>query len=230
MVRTLTGRFTTGGLVVLIGLLLLLWTTSIVAFRSIWEWIPLVFVLLGAWALVRSEFRNLVGPVMVIAIAGAIFLRTVGVLPEGVLGTWWPLLVVLLGLLLIVSRSRRRQRIRLEGSDTGELAVVSVFGSDDRRFVTDRFTGAELIAIFGDARLDLRETSVPAPPAIVETAVIFGDAELRVPEGWDVRVETLTIFGETTDRRARDTSDHTGDDPELIVTGVTLFGNFEIRD
>ena len=96
--------------------------------------------------------------------------------------------------------------------------------------MSDRFTGAELVSVFGDAILDLREASVRTPPAIVESVTIFGDTEIRVPDKWDVRLEVLNIFGDTIDRRP--TADQRGgsDGPELVVTGVALFGDIEIRD
>ena len=204
---------------------------------SVWAWISAIFVLVGVWALIRSEFWNLVGPVMIIAIAGAFFLRSIGVIPDGAIGTWWPLFVVLSGLLIMVNRSRRRQRIRLEGQTAGEVASVAVFGSDERRPATEQFAGGELVAVFGDARLDLSETGVRGHPAIVETIAVFGSAEIRVPEGWNVELQTMSIFGETSDTRRRsespDATDETPDgvtEPELIVTGVALFGDIEIRN
>ena len=221
---------TTGTVIVLIGIVLLLSTTGFVEMRSVWGWIAVIFILVGVWALVRSEFRNLVGPVMIIAIASAFFLRNVGVIPDGTIGTWWPLFVVLFGLLVMVNRSRRRQRIRLEGHDVGEVACVAVFGSDERRPLTDRFTGGELVAIFGDVRLDLDDSAVLVRPAIVETIAVFGSAEIRVPAEWNVRLGTLSVFGDTTDRRRRAEERNTTDDPELIVTGISLFGDIEIRD
>ncbi len=230
MTRNLSGRLTTGTVIVLIGIILLLSTTGFVEMRSVWGWIAALFVLVGVWALVRSEFRNLVGPIMIIAIAGTFFLRNVGVLPDGMIGTWWPLFVVLFGLLIMVNRSRRRQRIRLEGHGAGEVTSVAVFGSDERRPVTERFTGGELVAVFGDARLDLSDAGVEGVAAIVETIAVFGSAEIRVPKDWDVRLETLSVFGETSDRRRRGGERDATDDPELIVTGIALFGDIEIRD
>ena len=230
MTRNLSDRLTTGTVIVLIGIVLLLSTTGFVRMRSVWGWIAALFVLVGAWALVRSEFRNLVGPVMIIAIAGTFFLRNVGLLPDGVIGTWWPLFVVLFGLLIMINRSRRRQRIRLEGHGAGEVTSVAVFGTDERRPVTERFTGGELVAVFGDARLDLSDASVRVRPAIVETITVFGSAEIRVPEGWDVRLETLSVFGETSDRRRGGDKRDSTDDPELIVTGIALFGDIELRN
>jgi predicted membrane protein len=227
----LSGRLTTGGIIILIGVVLLLSTTGVVRMRSVWGWIAALFVLVGAWGLVRSNFRNLVGPVMIIAIAGTFLLRNLGVLPDGVIGTWWPLFIVLFGLLIAISRSRRRQRVRLEGVDaSGEVTVVSIFGSDARRITTDEFTGAEVIAVFGDAELDLLDATVRSQSAVVEVVSVFGDAELRVPTDWDVRLETLAIFGDTIDRRRRQTASEETAEPDLIVTGVSVFGDIQIRD
>lgn len=233
MTQNLWSRFTTGGILILVGILLLLATTDTISFTSVWQVGPLLFVLLGLWVLVASEFRNLVGPVMVIAIAGAFFARNIGLIEEGILGTWWPLFVVLLGVLVIISRSRRRQRVRLDGQrGAREARVFAVFGTDEQRLQTDVLGGGELVAIFGDARVDLRDVAPPAVPVVLEVISIFGDAEVRVPADWDVTLETLTIFGETIDRRPRgDESDRERTErPEVIVTGIALFGDIEVRD
>lgn len=111
------------------------------------------------------------------------------------------------------------------------MTVVSIFGSDDRRITTDEFTGAEVVAVFGDAELDLLDTTVRSKSAVVEVVSVFGDAELRIPTDWDVRLETLTIFGDTLDRRRRQSSsEETTTDPDVIVTGVSVFGDIQIRD
>lgn len=231
MTQNLWSRITTGGVIVLIGIVLLLSTTGVIAMRSVWGWIAAIFVLVGVWGLVASNFRNLVGPVMIVAIAGAFLLRNLGLIEDGVIGSWWPLFVVLFGLLIVISRSRRRQRVRLEGSAAGEVTLVSVFGTDTRRLGTDRFTGAELIAVFGDSELDLRDAAIPVRPAVVEVISIFGDAELRIPDDWDVHIETLNIFGDTDDRRPRRTEADTSDTkPAVIVTGVSVFGDITVLD
>ena len=230
MSGTLSSRLTTGVLIILIGVLLLLSTTGAIETESVWVWLPLPFVLLGIWALVRSEFRNLTGPVMVIAIAGAFQLRNLGLIADGAIGTWWPLFVVLFGVLIAVSRSRRRTRVQL-AENAGEPTIIGVFGSGNQRLATDRFTGAELVAVFGDAVVDLRETSVPLPPAVVETVSVFGDVEVRVPDDWAVRFDVLAVFGDVHDDRPRDSggSTDTGE-PDLVITGLAIFGDVEVRD
>ncbi|MDZ7689433.1 MAG: DUF5668 domain-containing protein [Halobacteriales archaeon] len=234
MVRNLSGRLVTGLLIVLVGVLLLLGTTGVTPTDSLWDWFPLVFVLLGVWALVRSGFRNLTGPVMVIAVAGVFLLRNLELITREDLATWWPLFIVLFGVLLIVNRSRGRKRLKLAESEDKETTAVAVFGGDERRLTTERFTGAEVVAVFGDVLLDLRDVSVPAPPAVVEAVCVFGDIEIRVPEDWDVHRDVLVVFGDVSDRRpVRDKAekDETQDGrSELALTGLVLFGDIEIRD
>lgn len=229
MARNLTGRLTTGFIIIAIGVALLLSTTGYVEIRSVWGWIPALFVFIGAWALVRSGFRNLVAPIMIIAIAGVFLLRNLGLIADGTISTWWPLFVVLFGILVMINRSRRRQRVRLEGAAAREATAIAIFGTDERRPVTDKFGGGELVAVFGDARLDLLESGVAVPPATVETVSIFGDVEIRAPDEWNVQLETMNIFGETIDRRRNSEERSRTDTPDLIVTGFSLFGDIEVR-
>jgi predicted membrane protein len=212
--------------------MLLLSTTGVIRMRSVWGWIAALFVVIGVWGLVRSNFRNLVGPVMIIAIAGTFLLRNLGLLADSVIETWWPVFIVLFGILIVISRSRRRQRVRIEGLDaSGEVTVLSIFGSDNRRILSAEFTGAEIVSMFGDAELDLLDATIRSQSAVVEVVSVFGDAELRVPAEWDIRIETLAIFGDTIDRRRRQADrDDTTTEPELIVTGIAIFGDIQIRD
>jgi predicted membrane protein len=232
MARTFSGRLATGGLVILVGVLLLASTTGVAGAATVWDWVPLVFVLLGLWALVRSGFRNLTGPVLVIVIAGTFQLRNLGIVTDAAIGTWWPLFVVLLGLLIVLNRSRRRERARAAGVDAdGELTAVGIFGGGDRRLSTDRFTGGELLAVFGGIDLDLGDVSIPAPPAVVEIVCLFGGVEIRVPAAWDVRIDVLALFGGASDDRPRrGATDRERGDPDLVVTGFVAFGGVEIRD
>ncbi|AOW80603.1 hypothetical protein HTSR_1427 [Halodesulfurarchaeum formicicum] len=219
-----TGRTTTALLVLLLGALLLAGTTGAFATESLWNWVPGVFVLLGAWALLRSRGRNLTGPVMVIAVAGTVQLRNLGVISDAQIGSWWPLFVVLFGLLLLVGRGRRRSRV--EGT-SGELDAIAVFGGADTRVTATDFTGGDVISIFGGSEIDLRDAEISDPPAVIEAVTLFGGTEFRVPPEWNVTLDVLAIFGGTEDSRRRETVTET---PDLVVTGVTLFGGVEILD
>lgn len=221
------GRIATGGVIVVIGVLLLLITTETVEADSVWAVVPAFFVILGLWALVRSGLRNLVGPVMVIAVAAAFLLESLNMIDDAAIGTWWPLFIVLFGVLLVIERAVGPRRST--STDGGQPEGVAIFGSADRRMHTERFEAADVVAIFGDSRLDLRDSGVVETPASVDAVAIFGDVEVRVPEDWRVNLEVTSIFGEAADRRS-DPSGAVRADVDLVVTGLVLFGDLEIRD
>lgn len=224
MNRHSTSRLLSGFLIVLIGLLLLASTTDLLPTESLWSWVPLLFVLLGLWALLKSRGRNLTGPVMVIAIAGTFQLRNLGVVTDAQISTWWPLFVVLFGVLVLVGRSRRRAL--LDESTADELSMVAIFGGSQRRVTSDTFVGGSVVSIFGGSEIDLREAEVESPPAVIEALSLFGGLEVRVPEDWTISTEVLTIFGATEDARPRTG----GGETQLVITGLTLFGGVEILD
>jgi len=218
-------RWGSAGLFILLGIVLLLFTTDAVEGVDFWTWFPAFFVLLGAWAIVQSRGRNLTGPVLVIVVAGAYLLRNLDYLPDDFIGTWWPAVFVLLGVLILLNRSRRPGGTFSASTDS--FTSISIFGGDRKRIGSDTFTGGEIIAVFGGPTIDLRETSVENPPAVLDFVTIFGGATVRVPEEWTVKTETLAIFGSVSDKRA--TAGH-ADTADLVLEGVSLFGGVKITD
>jgi len=227
MPRLRSGRRTTGALIVLVGVLLLLSTTDALATETLWDFLPSVFVLLGAWALVRSRFRNLTGPVMVIAVAATYQANALGYVTDQQLETWWPLFVVLFGVLYLVGRERRDRRgTTAEDADASDVSLVGFFSGTQRRVTGAGFRGGDILVAFGGAELDLRDADAPADPVTVECLVAFGGAELHVPDDWNVDLDVLALFGGAEDERPR-TDDH-ADGTQLVVTGLALFGGVSV--
>jgi hypothetical protein len=224
--RLRSDRLTTGGLIVAVGLLLLLSTTDVVPVADLWDYLPLAFVALGAWALVRSRFRNLTGPVMVVAVAGTYQARNLGYLTDQQLGEWWPLFVVLFGVLYVFGRSRRTRGVSVDASDAGTVSIVGLFSGTRRRVTGPRFRGGDVLAAFGGTELDLRDAEVTDPPATVECLVAFGGTELQVPEDWTVDIDVLGLFGGSEDKRPPTGTDG---DVDLVVTGLALFGGVSVE-
>lgn len=226
--RVRSSRLTTGGLIVLVGVLLLLSTTDLVATENLWDYLPLVFVALGVWAAVRSGFRNLTGPVMVVAVAGTFQARNLDYLTDAQIGEWWPLFVVLFGVLYVLGRSRRTRGASVDASDAGSVAVVSAFSGTQRRVTGSGFRGGDVLAAFGGAEVDLRDTTVSDPPATIECLVAFGGADVHVPEDWTVELDVLGVFGGSEDVRPP-AADGGNRDTDLVVTGLALFGGITVE-
>ena len=69
--RWLSSQVILGALIVLIGVLLLGQTTDLYNLGFLFDYVPSLFVLLGLYAMVRSGFRNVFGPLVIVVVAGA---------------------------------------------------------------------------------------------------------------------------------------------------------------
>jgi hypothetical protein len=213
-----------GAIIVLAGLLLLLDTTEVFPTGELLRLVPSLFVLVGLWALVASGFRNLVGPVVLIGVAGAWQLVALDVATAAEVGRFWPLLIVAFGLSLVVGHYRSPR----DDSADARLSTLAIFGGAERRSTSQSFSGADLTAVFGGTELDLRDAAVADPPARVNALALFGGAEIVVPREWNVRMDVIPILGGASDDRPR--SAERNEDLDLVVTGFTAFGGITVTD
>lgn len=222
--RRLTAQTLLGGIIVLVGLALLARSTGLFDVGSLFRFVPSLFVVLGLYALISSGFRNIVGPVLVILVALAWQLVALDVIAAGDVLQFWPVLVVLFGLSLVLSQFRSRAR----ADDSGAITAFAFFGGAERRVTSQTFRNADLTAIFGGVELDLRDATIAEPPAHVSTTAIFGGTEIRVPREWNVRIDVLPLFGATEDSRPRADEEH--ETVDLVITGFVAFGAVELLD
>jgi predicted membrane protein len=146
---------------------------------------------------------------------------------------FWPALIILIGLVIIVRRShfqrffqkKKKQNYKLED---GFIEEINVFGGSKRRLDTTIFRGGEVVNVFGGTELDLRGTTLSDEKNVLEVICVFGGMHLIVPSDWTVHVETTALFGGWSDKRETISIEDKGKN-ELFVKGVTVFGGGEIR-
>lgn len=222
--RLPTSQLLFGAAVVLIGVLLLLDSTGLYPSESLLRYVPSLFVLVGLWALIQSGFRSLVGPVVVIVVAGTGQLIALDVVTAEQALVYWPVLVIAFGLSVLLGQYRRRVR----SADDAYSSLFAALGGVERRNTSQAFEGANLTAVFGGAELDLRDAKIAKRPARVNTLALFGGVDVIVPRDWNVRMEVLPILGGASDDRPRREGEHEGVD--LEVTGFAAFGGVSVTD
>ena len=224
--RRLSSQTVLGAVVVFVGVVLLLRTTNLYDVGPLFRYVPSLFVLVGVYALVASGFRNVVGPVLVVVVAGAWQAVTLGLVEGATLVDFWPVLVILFGLSLALGRVRPRAA----GTESDYLSGFALFGGVERRALSKAFREADLTAVFGGATLDLRDVE-RAPgdePIRVGATALFGAVELVTPREWNVRMDVLPVLGAAEDSRMR--AERTHDDIDLVVDGFVAFGAVEVKD
>lgn len=232
-----TSQGVVGGAIVLVGLLLLAYTTGVYDTTRALQFIPSLFVLVGLYALVSSRLRNLAGPVVLIVVAGAVQLVTLDIVAGSDIVSLWPLLLVVAGLSILLGQVRAATRT----VSASRLDAFAILGGNTQRATSDTFGGGTLTAILGGVELDLRDTTVDDGPARIDATCLFGGIDITIPEDWDVQIDILPLLGgveDTRPHRARPKDEHdesqeidldNDQEIDLVITGFVAFGGLTLK-
>lgn len=224
--------------IVATGVMLLLHENGILYWRDVWRLWPLLLVAAGFVRLGQpSSYSRVVGGLLIGA--GALLeLAEFHVIPYSV-RQLWPLGVIAVGLFLLWQNLQPRPETaepdagvedRFSGKDPRWSTThhFTMFGGGERRISEPDFTHAELTAIFGGYKLDLRKSTMGGASAVIDATAIFGGMEIVVPDTWNVVVRGVGIFGGYGDETHHPPpADHP---PQLVVQGIALFGGVAIKN
>ncbi len=144
---------------------------------------------------------------------------------------FWPLLLIVVGLSLILNKSYhgcwRRQR-KDKVSEAGVIDEFNVFSGSKRRFANEVFKGGEISNVFGGSELDLTQAILGDGETVLNIQYVFGGGTLIVPADWNVRIEVVSIFGGFSDER-RIIKQSTDSSKVLVLKGNCVFGGGEIK-
>ncbi|MBQ8321383.1 MAG: hypothetical protein IJX92_03350 [Clostridia bacterium] len=139
-----------------------------------------------------------------------------------------PLVIVAVGVKLIIGGRTAGKAAEILNGAKGEGRHVptgfAAFSESVLSFPGEKFTGAELTAVFGGVECDLRGAIIDSDTAINVTA-IFGGVDIFVPDGVKVVVNSTAIFGGTDDKtEPLPTADKT-----LYIKGLCMFGGITVK-
>lgn len=222
-------------ILIVIGFLVLAYNLGVITpqlFKLIFSW-PMFFVLLGCYALLK---RNLLSGVVMIA-AGSIFmLPKIFALGAHWLSEWWPILVVVAGVGILINRRKQK---RYEGgvdSPNFETLYSSIDGFIDsdisfstatHRVSDPIFKGAKIKNNFGETVIDLRKTALESEVTYIDIDCNFGSVKIHLPLGWKIESRCRHFFGTTNDKRyfVRTEAD---EGRKVVIEGSISFGSVEI--
>ena len=138
-----------------------------------------------------------------------------------------PAIIVIVGLKMVLTglfgnkANEIMKQMKLEGKQpkTGFAA----FSGCDMNYHGEVFEGAELTAVFGGVKCDLRNAIIEKDCAI-QVSAIFGGIDIFVPTGINVKVTSNSIFGGVSNKTAIHQNA-----PTIYVSGTCMFGGVEIK-
>lgn len=138
-----------------------------------------------------------------------------------------PAVIVIVGLKMVFTglfgnkANEMIKQLKLEGKHP--RSGFAAFSGCDMNYDGQVFESAELTAIFGGVKCDLRNAIIEKDCAI-QVSAIFGGVDILVPAGINVKVNSTSIFGGMSNKTAAKQ-----DGPTLYVSGVCMFGGVDIK-
>ncbi len=144
--------------------------------------------------------RTWVGIVLILL--GCLFLlEHTGVWDFGeVFHQYWPALLILGGVWLLIRRGREQKDHpvagpAVSGNPSDMLQESNTFGDIVLRTVSKRFQGGSVSGVFGDIRLDASEAELADGEHTLSINGVFGDVRVLLPRGVAASVNSSTVFG-----------------------------------
>jgi hypothetical protein len=142
---------------------------------------------------------------------------------------WIVPVLVLVGAAALIGLGRQIALSRRDSRDNGNRhARLVMFGGTKIKVGPEQLTHREVTAIFGGLLLDLREAHID-DAASVNAFAMFGGVQILVPDGWQVLLRGVAIFGGYDNRTGRDGS-LPPDAARLEVNATAIFGGVEVTN
>lgn len=215
----------------------------------------MLLIVIGVWSILK---RHYAGGTILIAI-GIFFIYPVlcRTFPESFISfdvdikTYWPLLLIVLGLILILSRfyspcKRRRKEAKAYKSeyyaysektkqsykerDADFVDKNVMFGSTEQIVLSQNLRGGEANVMFGELIVDLRHAKLAEKSTFFEANVMFGSVVIYVPTDWNIELQGSSLLGSFEDKRYHANRVQDNTKPLLVIKGSAMFGSGEIRN
>lgn len=244
-------RFYFGVLLIVLGVLLIMERLNMIPESLADALISWQMLLVGIGVLSLIGGNRTAGLVMIV-IGGTFLIPEFITIPHEVRRIYWPLILVLAGVLILVRQRDNKKLNSWENSfnvpnDTpptqSEPADYSartesfntfddfvIFGGREIFVNSPALAGGKATSIFGGIEFDLRKATLKPGGATIDCVSVFGGCGFKIPMDWNVRNEVTTIFGAFTDKRGETYNDRYYDPSKtVVIKGVSLFGGIEIK-
>ena len=162
---------------------------------------------------------------------------------EQFISTFWPLLIITAGVLILISAVLRprykgirfhrkttcaddKQPNQSENND-GKINYNLTFSGTEQVILDPVFKGGNIEITFGGMELDLRRTSLAEGDTFLYISVVFGGVEITAPDDWDIELRQNRLAGGIEDSRVKGVEkDRTR---KLIIIAKCTFGGIDIK-
>lgn len=140
-----------------------------------------------------------------------------------------PAAIVIIGVNIIISNVRGNKGTEvykmLKDSGAPIKNATATFSGTNVNFDGEVFDGAELNAVFGGVKCDLRG-AVIEKDCVINASAIFGGIDIFVPQDLNVKIISTSVFGGVSDKNH---TKNQADRPTLYINATCLFGGVDVK-
>jgi len=193
-------------------------------------WWTLFIIVPSAISLVNPKNNGKVSSVICLVIGIFLLLGSLDVFDFDIL---WeillPVIVVIIGLSLIFgNKAKTTLKEKIDNTDFSNVEVITAtFGEQNINKAGEKFEKANLDAVFGSIKLDLRDADLKNE-TYIKASAIFAGITILVPKDVEVKIKSTPIFGGVTSE-GLDEKINKNAKKTIYVDGFALFGGVEIK-
>jgi hypothetical protein len=254
-----TGGMIIGLAVITVGVLFLLRNVGVLYFDDIWQYWPVILIVIGISKLANTHSASQVTSGLLIGGIGTVFLlKNLGYIYGDIWEYIWPGVLIAVGLAILVKHLEGRGHELDSGlpppgpgnsfppgpgnsfppgsgftattSGANYLHAECVFSGTRQKLETQDFLGGKVTTVFGGAEIDLRSAGTKREEVSIKAEAVFGGIELWVPAHWQTIVRGSGVFGSFEDKTFPAAPGASANAPRLVVTGAAVFGGVVVKN
>ncbi|MGN1121354.1 MAG: LiaF transmembrane domain-containing protein [Eubacteriales bacterium] len=138
-----------------------------------------------------------------------------------------PVIIAVIGVkLLLGGVGKNRGFVKCVNADGSSVKTAfAAFSGQDIRFDNEVFKGAELTAVFGGIKCDLRG-AVFESDTVINVCCVFGGADIFLPDNVNIKVSSNSLFGGIDNKKHQNVNDNLY---TVYLNGTCIFGGVDVK-
>lgn len=138
-----------------------------------------------------------------------------------------PVIIAVIGIKMILGGIGRNKGLikSMEANSDDMKTGFAAFSGQDICFDNEIFKGAELTAVFGGIKCDLRN-AVFEGDTVINACCIFGGADIFLPDNVNIKVNSNSLFGGIDNKKHQNSN---GNQYTVYLNGTCIFGGVDVK-